>query len=343
MKTHAIIPIFIPHRGCGNDCVFCNQRKITARSAPLTPDDVHKTVADYTSTLARMQAVEIELSFFGGSFTGIPIEEQQAFLAVAKSYKKSGVISKIRLSTRPDYVDRPILENLRAYGVDTIELGVQSFADEVLRASRRGHDAACVYESCRLIKDFGFSLGIQLMIGLPADTAEYDVFSAREAVSLGPDEARLYPTVIIEDTGLYDLYREGKYAPLSQEEAVRRTAAAYRILTAAGVNVIRVGLKANDAINDKTVASGTFHPAFRQLVEGRIAREDLASQLEGLAPGTQVRCVANPDSFNNMIGHKAENKKYFAENFPQLRLRFKADNSVKKGVYLALTEKENMR
>lgn len=340
MKKHAIIPIFIPHKGCNNECVFCNQRKITARTNPLTPADIHKTVDDYMSTLAHMDMDEIELSFFGGSFTGIPMDEQKAFLEVAKEYKDQGIIQKIHLSTRPDYIDNNILTNLKAYDVDVIELGVQSFSDTVLKASMRGHDAACVYESAALIKEYGFTLGIQLMIGLPEDTYERDLFSARETVKLSPSIARLYPTVVIGDTKLQEMLTAGQYAPLNQDEAVMRTAAMYRILVDAGINVIRVGLKSSDLISDNSTNSGTFHPAFRQLVEGTIAREDLSAQLKLCSPNTSVCCISNPDSFNNMIGHKAINKKYFSTTFSDLKIRYCTDKSINKGVYSTLIEKE---
>ncbi len=154
MKKHAIIPIFIPHKGCKNDCVFCNQRKITAHAKPLLPEDIHNTVSEYMSTLSDMNMEEIELSFFGGSFTGIPLDEQRAFLSVAKRYKDEGVMQKIHLSTRPDYIDHRILDNLKNFDVDTIELGVQSFAEPVLKASKRGHNVECVFESSRMIKDY---------------------------------------------------------------------------------------------------------------------------------------------------------------------------------------------
>ena len=178
------------------------------------------------------------------------------------------------------------------------------------------------------------------MIGLPGDTPDDDIFSARETVRLAPSIARLYPTVVIEDTGLYDMYREGTYRPLGSEEAIRRTAAMYRIIDSAGINIIRVGLKSSDIINDKTISSGTFHPAFRQLVEGLIAREDLEAQLEEMPPASDVVCVSHPDSFNNMIGHKAANKSYFSSRFSSLHIKYTADKSVKKGVYLALIKKE---
>ena len=340
MKKHAIIPIFIPHKGCPNDCVFCNQRKITARGQDITRDDIHNTVETYMSTLGAMNLETIELSFFGGSFTGIPIEEQREYLAVAKEYKEKGIIQKIHLSTRPDYINKEILDNLKAYSVDVIELGVQSFAEPVLKASGRGHNAACVYEASRLIKDYGFTLGIQLMIGLPEDTLEYDIFSAKEAVSLAPDIARLYPTVVIKETALWDMMECGKYIPMEEDDAVMRTAVMYKILTDAGINVIRVGLKSSDIISDDGNTAGTFHPAFRQLVEGFLAKESLENQVNILYPNIKdmfderyticptATFVSNTKCYNNMFGHKGQNRKYFENEYTRLNIRYAKDTDM---------------
>lgn len=348
MKKHAIIPIFIPHKGCPNDCVFCNQRKITARGADVTKDDIHKTVETYMSTLSSMNLDTIELSFFGGSFTGIPLKEQKEYLSVAKEYKDTGVIHKIHLSTRPDYINVEILDNLKAYDVDVIELGVQSFAEPVLKASGRGHNSKCVYEACKLIKDYGFSLGIQLMIGLPEDTLEYDIFSAEEAVSLKPDIARLYPTVVIKDTALWDMMESGSYVPMEEDDAVLRTAAMYKILTDAGVNVIRVGLKSSDIISDEGNTAGTFHPAFRQLVEGFLAKESLEKQLNIMYPNIRdmfdkrynicptAAFVSNAKCYNNMFGHKGKNRQYFGNQYPRLNIRYMKDTDA--GLTLADNE-----
>ena len=175
----------------------------------MTPEDARRTIEEHLSTLEKMNLETVEIAFFGGSFTGIPMEDQCSFLSVAKEYKDAGKVSGIHLSTRPDYINEEILDNLRAYSVDVIELGVQSFDPEVLRLSGRGHDASVVYESSALIKEYGFTLGIQLMIGLPGDTMEKCIFSADQTVKIGPQIARLYPTVVIRDTALYDMYLNG--------------------------------------------------------------------------------------------------------------------------------------
>ena len=338
MKKHAIIPIFIPHRGCPNDCVFCNQRKITARTDDVTPEDAAGIIDTWLTTLRPISdagsssyaADIVEAAFYGGSFTGLPLAEQSAFLAVAKDYKQRGLIDKIHLSTRPDYIDRVILDNLREYDVDTIELGVQSLDDEVLKLSNRGHTASDVYEAAELIKDYGFELGIQLMIGLPGDSEESCIMSAQRTAEMQPSLARLYPTIVLDDTELYEMYCRGDYIPLTREEAVRRTAAMYRILDNAGITIMRVGLKSTDIIGEGgAVNGGTYHPAFRQLVEGEIAKERIEPLL--VNADHSVTLYSNSRWYSNMIGHKACNRKYFENIFPSLRIRFSVDDSLPDG------------
>ncbi|MBQ3321234.1 MAG: radical SAM protein [Firmicutes bacterium] len=359
MKKHAIIPVFIPHRGCPNDCVFCNQKAITARQPDVRPSDVRNIIDTYLPTLSGRGLETIEVAFFGGSFTGLPIEEQSAFLEVAAEYKSKGLIDKIHMSTRPDYIDQKILDNLRHYSADTIELGVQSFDDSVLAAAGRGHTAADVYEACSLIHEYGFELGIQLMIGLPGDSLEKCLYSSRETVRMEPSIARLYPTIVLRDTALFDMYKAGLYHPLTTEEAVAITKEMYRILTDAHINIIRVGLKSTDLISGSGEESDqtwghTYHPAFRQLVEGEIAREDIEAQILQLpAVGTEsaaasadrnpgsgngksgggkekrrITVSGNGVSFSNMIGNGACNRKYFGARYPDLSIRFAVDDSL---------------
>lgn len=329
MKKHAIIPIFIPHRGCPNDCVFCNQRKITARTSAPTIDEVRNTIDTWLTTLGEVPTVEI--AFYGGSFTGLELDEQSAYLAIAKDYKDRGIIDKIHLSTRPDYIDREILDNLKAYSVDTIELGVQSFDDEVLRKSNRGHSSASVYKAVALVKEYGFEFGIQLMIGLPGDSLDTCIYSAKEAVKLKPSLTRLYPTIVIDDTELLEMYRRGEYQPLSREEAISRTTAMYKILDDAGITIMRVGLKSTDIIGEGgAINGGTYHPAFRQLVESRIARDKIEPQLDRIAnecigARTKVDIFSSPEWFSNAIGNNSENRKYFEEKYPELSIKFRVD------------------
>lgn len=335
MKKHAIIPIFISHRGCPNDCVFCNQKKITARDGDVTPDDVRSTIDQWLTTLDEVETVEV--SFYGGSFTGIPMDQQTAFLEIAKDYKDRGLIDMIHLSTRPDYIDREILDNLKAHSVDVIELGVQSFSDEVLRLSGRGHDAACVYRACDLIRSYGFTLGIQLMIGLPGDSRETCRMSALETVKIHPAIARIYPTVTIRGTELYRMMERGEYQPLPLEEAVQRAKEMYLILEGNGINVIRVGLKASEIMEDQI----GFHPAFRQLMESEISRDSMEAQLAAMSYAGEPLSLlvrANSRSFGNIYGHKGMNRDHFQKKYPRLRLKGALDESLKDGEYILTPE-----
>ena len=335
MKKHAIIPVFIPHHGCPNDCIFCNQKIITARSKPVSADDVKSIIETHLSTLSDRSLEEIEIAFFGGSFTGIPLEQQTEYLKIADEYKQRGLIDKIHLSTRPDYISDEVLSNLKEYHVDVIELGVQSFDEDVLNLSKRGHTIDDVYRACKMIKEEGFTLGIQLMIGLPGDTHEKSVMSAKKAVDISPALARLYPTVILDDTQLAEMYKNGSYEGISEDEAVSTCKEMYRILTDAGITVMRVGLKSTDLVTNSSDIGGSYHPAFRQLVEGEIAREDMLAALKKLPE--KISCVtfsANPKSFSNMIGHKRVNRNFFEKSFPALTIIYKADDDIPDGKYI---------
>lgn len=362
MKKHAIIPIFIPHLGCPCQCVFCNQQKITARTKAVSTDEVRETVERYLSTLGDLDPSEIEIAFYGGSFTAIPIDAQTAYLEVANEYIDQGRVSSLHISTRPDCIDEEILENLKCYNVSTIELGVQSFSDEVLRLSKRGHDSDTARKAAKLIKERGFKLGIQLMIGLPGDSLESCIYSARETVALSPELARLYPTLVIDGTELYDMYEDGSYEALSKEEALLRTKEMYKILHKAGINIMRVGLKSTDIIGGSDLSAingGTYHPAFRQLVEGEIAYEMLKEQLDALMekldgtgfaktpnpdatshtnapkPKLKVDLFSNPQSFSNMIGNCGINKDRLSAEYPHFDIKYRTDNKLARDIYIA--------
>ncbi len=351
MKKHAIIPVFLPHEGCPNDCVFCNQKVITARPGLPEPAAFRTMVDTYLETISGRGIETVEIAFFGGSFTGMPDAVQNTYLEIAGIYKSRGSIGKIRLSTRPDYIDDRILENLRSHSVDIIELGVQSLDDTVLRLSNRGHDCAAVYESAALIKSYGFELGIQLMIGLPGDSREKCVASAEKAAAIGPSIARIYPTVILRGTELEQMYINGDYRPLDQDEAIVTAKAMCLILRKAGVNVIRIGLKSSDFIAEgREALGGTYHPAFRQLVESEIVKDILEAQLNGLlaeltsnpgefssvfheSPPRRICFMGDSDSLSDMIGHKKSNRLYFEQKYSPMEFTFKTDTSLEKGSF----------
>ncbi len=322
-RKHVNIPIFVSHEGCPNDCVFCNQRKITAKAAAMTTQEVSEQVTAYTSTLdGNMQ---IELAFFGGSFTGIETSLQERYLRLAYEYKKSGKINAIRLSTRPDYISREILDRLRRFEVDIIELGVQSLIEEVLQASNRGHLVAEVYQAADLIKAYGFQLGIQLMAGLPEDTKERSVLSSKLTALLKPDFVRIYPTLVIRETELLKLCHRGEYHPLTLEEAVDWVKDMYQVFLQSQIPVIRMGLQPTDLIAEgREVIYGPFHPAFRQLVESAYFLEHMRALLgtpgSTSDPGQDLIILCNPKDLSQVIGHKRRNILELKRNYPKLKI-----------------------
>ncbi|MDR0854590.1 MAG: radical SAM protein [Clostridiales Family XIII bacterium] len=345
MKTHAIIPIFIPHIGCPHDCVFCNQRKITARLSAPTTAEIEQLIERNLSTIEPRGIRDVEVAYFGGSFTGLPIEEQNELLKPAIRYRSQGRIKHIRLSTRPDYIDDEIVSNLLAQGVDIVELGVQSFDDEVLAVSNRGHDAKSSETAFALLKTAGIEVGLQLMAGLPCSTPERDIASARRVSELRPDSTRIYPTVILKDTTLHDMHQDGTYVPPTQDEMVETVKQMYLILEDAGITILRVGLKSTDIITSNGDAvSGSYHPAFRQLIESSIARDkieaEIASKMKVLGEGTsslgELTIYANPKNISCAAGHKGSNRDYFAKKYPNLSLKFISNSSIPEGTYEVL-------
>jgi histone acetyltransferase (RNA polymerase elongator complex component) len=277
-KKHYIIPIFISHQGCPHQCVFCNQDRIAkVVQEEVTDKDVKDTVDDYLKTIDYKNAI-VEISFFGGTFTAIDVNKQKELLAVAKEYKEKGYIDKIRMSTRPDAINRYILDYLKDYTVDVIELGVQSLDDEVLRLSGRGHSAEDVEKASNLIKEYGVTLGHQIMPGLPGDTFEKDIETVKKSIEMEPDICRIYPSLVIKDTPMADMYERGQYKPYSLEEAVEISKELYMLYNSANVNIIRIGLQPTETITwGEDIIDGPFHPAFRELVEGSLICDKIKS------------------------------------------------------------------
>lgn len=307
MSKLNIIPIFVPHYGCPLNCVFCNQKKITGVSTDISSKVVNDTILEYLSYFKRKDNVEV--AFYGGSFTAIEMDIQKDLLSVAFNYKKMGYIRNIRLSTRPDCINEEILDNLKNYGVDIIELGVQSLDNDVLTMSNRGHNALCVYESSKLIRDYGFKLGLQQMIGLPGDNFNKSYFTAKEFVRLKPFCVRIYPTLVIKDTALeYDL-NNGLYDPLSLGDSISIVSDILHIYYLNNIEVIRVGLQPTENINyNADLLAGPFHPAYRQLVEANYLLNSLENYFIDKVINEEVLIYANGKNISNISGQKSANK-----------------------------------
>ena len=317
MKKHKNIPVFIPHLGCPNDCVFCNQRTISG-TREFKPEDVRSIIDRALSTIDPGDT-EVQLAYFGGSFTGIDRDLMLYLLGVGKEYVDAGAVRSIRVSTRPDYISEEILDLLAAHGVASIELGIQSFSDRVLSACRRGHTAAQSRAACEMIKAHGgFELVCQMMTALPSSTPEDDRATAREIAALGADGARIYPTMVFPGTRLEAMYREGTYLPPDESDLVAVTADVFEILTRAGVEVIRIGLAESEGLHGADgIVAGAYLPAMGEAVVSEYYRRSLDRDLRALGglagKGLEILCA--PGETSKIVGQKRANKKYFYREY----------------------------
>ncbi len=305
---HVNIPIFIPHLGCPNQCVFCNQRTISGVNE-FKIDDVERSILEALSTLSSDDNVEI--AFFGGSFTGIDRVLMTELLEIAYKYVKSGAVSSIRCSTRPDYINEEILSILKRYGVRNIELGLQSYDNDVLLSTRRGHTSDDEVRACSLIRKWGFGLTGQMMIGLPGADLDSEIRTASFIIDAGCDSARIYPTVVFKNTELCDMAVNKIYKPISLDEAVMRSAAVYNMFLDAGVNVLRIGLCSSENLSSSdTYFAGPNHSAIGELVENEIYYQKIykeASNLK-LSCGDTLYVAVSCGSLSKAVGQKKRNK-----------------------------------
>ncbi len=325
MIKHFTIPVFIPELACPFQCAFCNQRKISGHIAVPSGDEILNIIKSHLKTFPSGNK-HVEIGFFGGSFTGMPLKEQEYFLSLAKPFKDSGEIQGIRLSTRPDYINNDVLELLKKYGVTSIELGAQSFDNEVLKKSYRGHTTAQTEVASEMILKNGFKLGLQMMIGLPGDTLEKALFTARKIADSGASCTRIYPTVVIKDTAMHQWYKKGSYKPLSLEEAVTWSKHLLLFFEKTPVKVIRTGLHPSEGLvtGDELIA-GPFHPSFKELVMTEIWY-DLLNKI----PGNKEKelTVSVPEKeLNFAVGYRAKNKKMLLKKFKNVK--FKPSGNIK--------------
>lgn len=334
-KKEYIIPIFVPHLGCQNNCTFCNQKTISGQTKQVTAQDVKETIEYYLKNF-RDDYRYVEVAFFGGSFTGIEEEKQIELLEAAYEYIKKGKVNSIRISTRPDYINREILKRLKKYRVKTIELGVQSTNDYILKKCKRGHTFADVEKASKMIRRRGFILGHQMMVGLPESTALDEINTAKDLIKLKPKIVRIYPVLVIKGTELEKEYQEGEYIPLTLNQATERCKELVRMFNAKKIEIIRIGLQNTESITDPNkegseVVAGPFHPAFRQLVESSLWYDSIVAKIKKI--NTKVKKVqieANSENINHIIGHKKENIEKLKNTY-EVEVLVEANDQIKPG------------
>lgn len=337
MKKEYIIPIFVPNLGCPNDCTFCNQRKISGQTTNVTAKDVKETIEYYLKNF-KDDHKYVEVAFFGGSFTGIDKDVQIELLEVANEFIKAKKVNSIRISTRPDYIDKDILKMLKKYHVRTIELGVQSSNNYILDKSKRNHTFEDVVKASKMIRRRGFVLGHQMMVGMAESTEHDEINTAKDLIKLKPKIVRIYPVLVIKGTELARQYASGEYIPLTVDQAVERCKELSYMFAKHKITVIRIGLQNTDEICDPSqdgsdVLAGPFHPAFRQLVEGAMWYDALSEKIKNINTKVKkVEIVVNPEDSNNVIGHKKVNIERLKE-FYDIDVIIKSDENEKRGKF----------
>lgn len=337
MKKEYIIPIFVPHLGCKKCCTFCNQKKISGELKQVTSKDVIETIEYYLSNF-KNEDNYVEVAFFGGSFTAIDIKVQEELLSAVQPFIKEKKVDSIRLSTRPDSINKDILKMLKKYNVKTIELGVQSTNNYILEKCKRGHSFEDVKKASKLIKWNGFRLGHQMMIGLPDSTEKDDLQTAKDIVKLKPKMVRIYPVLVIKGTELEEEFNKGEYTPLNVVQAVERSKEAVKLFRKHNIEVIRTGLQNTDTITspenkESEVIAGPYHPAFGQLVEDAIWYDKIVEEIKKInAKIIKVEILVNKNNINNVVGHKKENINKLRDTYAVIAT-VKEDNKIKPGKF----------
>ena len=307
---HINVGLFVPHNGCPHQCTFCNQRAISGQSRQVTPADVDEAVR---VAMKNPDSRGGEIAFFGGSFTAIDRNVMTELLDAAYKYVKDGSFKGIRCSTRPDAIDDEICRILKNYGVTAVELGAQSMNDEVLRLNRRGHTATDVVKASEMLKSYGFELGLQMMTGLYGSTDADSIDTARKIIALRPQTVRIYPTVVIRNTELAELYERGEYVPQTVDSATKLCADLLLMFDEAKIAVIRTGLHSGGGVEEDYVA-GAYHPAFKELCEGEIYFKRAVEFIErNKIPQGEITVKVSPDAVSKMTGQKKINLQKLSE------------------------------
>ncbi|WP_321494942.1 radical SAM protein [uncultured Desulfobacter sp.] len=333
MSAPLVIPFFIPHQGCPHLCVFCNQRLIakqTSNEQSFDSEAQRLSAVIHTYLQFKKNRDQVELAFFGGNFLGLETARVLALLGEVQPWIRQGQIHKIRCSTRPDTVTQKILDLARPFGLETVELGVQSMDDSILALAERGHTSEDTRQALALLKENGLNTGVQVMIGLPGDDDAGAVRTARELAELGPDFARIYPLLVLNGSRLAQWYRSGRYVPLSLDQAVDQTKKMVAIFRRAGVSVTRIGLQATQMMDDADqMISGPWHPAFGHLVLSSLMFDQACKKIDRLLDGLTEKnenpekprnlvLQVNPKSLSRLQGNRKANLGRLTQRYPKL-------------------------
>ena len=308
---HYNIPIFLPELACPFRCVYCNQFSITGKQKLPDIQTVKDTIDKYLTTFKEDDRF-VEVAFFGGNFTGLPEKIQDDLMRIVQPYLEKGLVDGIRCSTRPDYIDEKRVKILKTMGMRNIELGAQTTNDMILRKCGRGHSFEDIKNASQIIVNEGVTLGLQMMLGLPFDSFENDMQTARDIVRLGAKETRIYPCIVVKDTELERLYKNDEYFPLSLDDAVEQSATLYEFFTENDVKVLRIGLHTSEDLNGDAFVAGPYHKNFAEMVLSRVWGRKFDKINE---KSNEIIIEVPENELNHAIGYKGENKLKLLERY----------------------------
>lgn len=330
MSKNYNIPIFIPEAACPSKCIYCDQKVITGKKKLPTKEDIISEIEKRTKTFSK--PAHIELAFFGGNFTGLNLEEQEYYLKIGLEFFEKGIINGIRISTRPDYINEEILRFLKNYPLETIEIGAQSFDDQVLIACGRKYGSLEIYRACKFIRSFGFKLGVQIMLGLPESNKDKELLSVEQAINLGAAELRIYPLLILKNSEIEKLYAKGEYMPLTLNETIERVKEIILLAEQSNVAIIKVGLQITDELKRNFVA-GPLFPSIREMAISEIWL-DIFRKYNFHLSKKNVKIVVSPSQINYAIGYKKKNKQFLLSLFKDVK--FITDEKLKEREFYVL-------
>ncbi|MFP4034736.1 MAG: elongator complex protein 3 [Desulfovermiculus sp.] len=300
-----IWPIFLPGMGCPTRCIYCDQKQQTG-IAPQSLARIYAGLARDLDLAWQENRQPFEMAFFGGTFTSLPRFWRLKLIELVSGYKRKGLVTRIRCSTRPDCCSAPVLSELAERGLDTVELGAQSFCSHVLHTANRGYAPQIIHTACDLVRAKGLNLGIQLLPGLPGHDTRKWLHDVRQTCSLKPDFVRIYPCLVLTGTPLYLLYEQGRFKPWSLSQTVLALARGFLRFWSHGIPVIRMGLPPESDLL-QAIAAGPWHPALGSLVRSKVLLALIKHLSLSLPPGP--KSLLCPRSLQgDLWGHKGTNR-----------------------------------
>lgn len=328
MKTHRNLPFFVPFAGCKHRCLFCSQDKITGKEEQYDTERELHAFDTMMQNAGDLSDTDNQIAFFGGSFTNIPRERMIGLLTRANAWLERGAAKSIRISTRPDCIDKEIVTLLAEYHVTDVELGIQSMDDSVLRASGRGHTADDTRRATELLAGAGIRLTGQMMLGLPASDLQKELYTAWEICKLGAAESRIYPTVVFDGTLLCCMTRLGSYTPLDNETAAKRAAQCIDIFLSHGVRILKIGLQSSEELS--RAPYGPTDGSISELAYGYYYLNQIISAVGETANGRDLTVYLPKGELSKLTGHGGKIKTELQRTLSPATLTVSTDASLQK-------------